>query len=217
MQKLVPIIVLAILITLTAIGGFVVYVNTINHPKGPNSPAVIVPSDLPRKTDPAGRSAYDADLAKKFVLYHELATQLDNYAVEHTSRAEVRDFATQQSTYNTAQVEAYVALLSSWGETFFRLDDFPKVAGSSCGSYPTFPGMLPHAEVNAYLQSNPDDVDEQYLRLTAQHHSDITTTISANEAFADNGKFTALRENFMITRDNELEQIRHMQAGFRRR
>ena len=195
-------------------GAFTVYTATVKPARTLATPQAILQSGSIPKADPTSYNSYDADLAKKLVLYHELAAQLDSYAIEHATQPEIKMFASAQSAYNTKQATVYATLLSSWNETFFRMDDFPKIPGSSCGNYPTFPGMLPHTEVNTFLQSSSEEVDSQYLRLITRHHNDIETTISLNKTYAANGELAKLREAFLSIKKSELKQIQHLQTQF---
>lgn len=212
MPKFLAVLIGASIVTVIAAGGLAAYTAVTK----PASIRTVGPTRTPTPVDTASHNVYDTDLAKKFVLYHELAAQLDQYAIENTVHETVRALATQQRTYNIQQVAVYAAVLQAWNEPYSRLEDFPKIAGSSCGTYPTFPGMLPHAEVTAYLQSDGENVDTDYLRLTSQHHNDITTTISANEEYANNGELAELRKTFLVLRDAEMKQIQQLQAELRR-
>ena len=171
-----------------------------------------LPPQEPTEQDVSGEhTIYDIDLAKKFILYHELAVQLDRHILVNSASPSVREFAAKQQQYNTEQVTVYANLLQSWNEPFSRLEDYPKIPGSSCGTYPTFPGMLPHADVTTFLDTTDRTIDSTYLQLLTRQRTDILTTISANEEYANYKELSDIRRAFLATRRESLQQIAELQ------
>ena len=200
------------LATSTAIAALALRTNSPTAAPRVAESATVLPPQGPTEQDVSEEhTIYDIDLAKKFILYHELAAQLDRHALANTGNPDIREFAAQQQEYNTREVAGYAAVLRSWNEPFSRLEDYPKIPGSSCGTYPTFPGMLPHADTTTFLDMTGDTIDRTYLQLLAQQRTDILTTISANEEFANYKPLSDLRKTFLITRRESMQQIAELQ------
>ncbi|OYW85090.1 hypothetical protein B7Z17_02965, partial [Candidatus Saccharibacteria bacterium 32-49-10] len=165
----------------TAIAALALRTNSPTAPRVAESATVLPPQGPTEQDVGEEHTIYDIDLAKKFILYHELAVQLDRHTLVNSASPSVREFAAKQQQYNTEQVAIYANLLQSWNEPFSRLEDYPKIPGSSCGTYPTFPGMLPHTDVTTFLDTTDRTIDSTYLQLLTRQRTDILTTISANE------------------------------------
>ncbi|GEM_PF-5477839 len=206
--------VLALVVTSAGVATSAPVIRSVFFPAAPRvvTPATSTPPQGPTEQDvSAEHNVYDSDLAKKFVLYHELAAQLDQHTLDVAVEPAVREFAAQQYRYNNEQVALYSALLRSLNESFPRLEDYPKIPGSSCGTYPTFPGMLPHGDVTAFLETTADTVGAPYLRLITQQRNDILTTISANEEFANYKQLSDIRKEFLAARRDSLRQLQQLQ------
>ncbi len=167
-----------------------------------------------KATDPTQHDTFDIEFAKKLLLYHELAAQLDNFAKLNAIQPEVRSFAEEQSSYNTEQSNVYANLLDSWEAKYTRLADFPKTTGGGCSGYPTFPGMLPHADVNAYLQTSAAEVDKQYLALMTKHHDGITLIFKAEGDFIIYGELIKMRDSFFTSQESETREMKQMQEQY---
>ena len=195
----------------TAIAALALRTNSPTAPRVAES-ATVLPPQEPTEQDASGEhTIYDIDLAKKFILYHELAVQLDRHILVNSASPSVREFAAKQQQYNTEQVAIYANLLQSWNEPFSRLEDYPKIPGSSCGTYPTFPGMLPHTDVTTFLDTTDRTIDSTYLQLLTRQRTDILTTISANEEYANYKELSDIRRAFLATRRESLQQIAELQ------
>lgn len=166
------------------------------------------------KSDPTTHDTFDVEFAKKLILYHQLAAQLDTYAKNNALRSEVREFAAEKSTYNTGQANIYAGLLTAWGVSYTSIEDLPKVPGGSCSGYPTFPGMLPHADVNAFLKVGPEEIDKQFLALMVEHHSGINLIVKGEGSFINYGELIQMRDTFYKVNDDEMKQMEQMQKQF---
>lgn len=164
-----------------------------------------------RKRNPKIHDFMDADFAKKMLLYHQLAQQLDDIAKLNATHVEVRQFAEQDSAYESVQANLYSNLLQSWDESYMSLTDFPELNG--CFGYPTFAGMLPHAEVRAYRVSSGDEVDKQFLRLLITHHKDLTALINQNGRSIGFGKILEARDNTLKVQAPEIKRLGAMLAS----
>jgi len=211
---------LSILIV-TALGGLTasgisIYQNIIASEQQPEESALTQKPEPNKEiqSDPTTYDTFDVEFSKKLILYHQLAAQLDDYAYANAIQPDVREFAAKQSAHNTQQANAYIALLDGWGQSYSNLEDFPKVAGGGCSGYPTFPGMLPHADVNSYLQTTADEVDRQYLSLMTKHHSGINLIVKAEGSFITHGDLIALRDAFYTSQANELMHIQELQKQY---
>ena len=193
-----------------AIGGVAVYRNANQTPESAvrANPA---PTTTTTKSDPTSHDTFDVEFTKKLILYHQLAAQLDTYAVNNALKPEVRKFAAENSTYNTNQANIYASILTSWGVSYTSIEDLPKVPGGSCAGYPTFPGMLPHADVNAFLKVSPEEIDKQFLALLIEHHSGINKIVKAEGSFINYGELITMRNTFYKVNDEEMNQMVQMQ------
>lgn len=200
-----------------AFGGATLYKNTFAQKPAPTAPPSSTKSSAvaqPQPSDPTQHDTFDIEFAKKLVLYNELAAQLDDYAKNNATQPAIREFAARKSASSTSQANAYAAMLDSWGAEYSRLNDFPKVAGGACSGYPTFPGMLPHDDVNTFLRSSANEVDRQYLALMTKHHSGINQTIKAVGSFVIYGELIVMRDAFFASQDAETKQLQEMQKQY---
>ena len=214
MKKLAIIISTLITISSLAVGGYTLYHRNL-APGAPlqNAPTAQAPANT-NQSDPTTHDTFDVEFSKKLILYHQLAAQLDDYATANATKPAVRDFAAKQSVYNTEQANAYIAILNNWGEEYSTLQDFPKVAGGGCSGYPTFPGMLPHADVNSYLQTTAEQVDQTYLSLMTKHHGGINLIVKAEGSFINFGDLITLRDAFYKSQAAELTQMADLQKQY---
>ncbi len=208
---------LIISVTIAAlIGGVLVYKN-IAMSKQTKPLAVSVASSSNSTTatdaapDPTKHDTFDIEFSKKLLLYHQLAAKLDSYAMTNATRPEIRAYANQKNQYNVSQAAIYSKLLDMWNEKYTNLDDYPKVTGSACSGYPTFPGMLSHSDVSAYLQSTGSEVDKSYLALMIQHHNGITSIVKAEGHFVIYGDLVKTRDAFFAFQDIDSVQLVKMQ------
>lgn len=163
------------------------------------------------KSDPTSHDTFDVEFTKKLILYHQLAAQLDTYAKNNALTPEVREFATVNGAYNTNQANIYVGILTSWGVSYTSIEDLPKVPGGSCAGYPTFPGMLPHADVNAFLKIDPEGIDKQFLALMVEHHSGINLIVKGEGSFINFAKLISMRDAFYKVNDEQMGQMVQLQ------
>lgn len=204
------VIVITLLAAGLAAGGVAVYRNV------PRPALITVASSNPTpsamtKSDPTSHDTFDVEFTKKLILYHQLAAQLDTYAKNNALTPEVREFATVNGAYNTNQANIYVGILTSWGVSYTSIEDLPKVPGGSCAGYPTFPGMLPHADVNAFLKIDPEGIDKQFLALMVEHHSGINLIVKGEGSFINFAKLISMRDAFYKVNDEQMSQMVQLQ------
>lgn len=200
-----------LILTGLTLGGVAIYRNVLRPAsklavRSNSAPAMITP-----KSDPTSHDTFDVEFTKKLILYHQLAAQLDTYAVNNALKPEVRQFAADNGTYNTNQANIYAGILTNWGVSYTSIEDLPKVPGGSCAGYPTFPGMLPHADVNAFLKVGPEELDKQFLALMAEHHSGINMIVKGEGSFINYGELISMRDAFYKINDDEVKQMEQMQ------
>lgn len=214
MKKLAIIISALIATSGLTFGGYTLYQRKL-APEVPlqNAPTAQVSANT-KQSDPTTYDTFDIEFSKKLILYHQLAAQLDDYATTNATKPAVREFAAMQSSYNTEQANAYIEILKNWGEQYSTLQDFPKVAGGGCSGYPTFPGMLPHADVNSYLQTTAEQVDQTYLSLMTKHHGGINLIVKAEGSFINYGALISLRDAFYASQAAELTQMADLQKQY---
>lgn len=212
--------VLRMITALALIGGLAVIIITLyREPRSPEPTSatnVALSLNAPvaadnKATDATQHDTFDVEFTKKLILYHQLAAQLDTYAKNNALTPEVRQFAAEKSTYNTDQANSYAGLLTAWGVSYTSIEDLPKVPGGSCAGYPTFPGMLPHADVNAFLQVGPEEIDKQFLALMVEHHNGINMIVKAEGSFINYGELIQMRDAFYRVNDDEIKQMEQMQ------
>lgn len=107
MRKFLITIISLTVICAAVFGGIVVYTYRLtSKSKIAAEPTKVAESQTPEKSpvsDPNQHDTFDVEFAKKLVLYHELAAQLDDYAEVNATQPEIRAFAQAKSVYNTEQ------------------------------------------------------------------------------------------------------------------
>lgn len=146
--------------------------------------------DSPR--DPKTHDFSDVDYAQKKLIHHQLGAMIADKAKTDATKPEIRQLAEQVSSRETERASVYVALLTSWDESYLNITDFPETGG--CNGYPTFSGMLPHLDVGKYRLSSGESVDTTFLTLLIEHHRKATDLVKLEGATIGFGELIKLRE-----------------------
>lgn len=161
--------------------------------------------------DPKTHDFSDVDYAQKKLIHHQLAALIADKAKTDATQPEIRQVAQDVSAQETERANAYAALLTSWGETYLNITDFPETGG--CYGYPTFSGMLPHVDVASYRLSSGENVDAKFFSLIIEHHKKAAELVKLEGAKIGFGKLVELRNSSQNEYRTEIYKFEALQKS----
>ncbi|HPR09671.1 DUF305 domain-containing protein [Candidatus Saccharibacteria bacterium] len=178
---------------------------------GSGTPETTVRSSKP-KMQPKNTSAHsynDVNFAQQMIVQGQQGILISEAAYRSAANQEVRNIALKNMQQQKSDVNAYIALLEKWKESYLNLADYPEIEGHDL--YPTFPGMADLTELKNIQTNTGEVVDKLYLTLAIGHAEGVLEMADTVGVGSENTAINKIKNAAVGRQKSTIQELRRLE------